>query len=506
MKRSPELKAQAISGFKWNGLFVVSTMLLNGFMIFILGFLFSANDFGLRAIIVFILGLSRIVTDFGISQAIIQHDPVTPSELNSIFTVNILTGAVMCLLVNGLAPFLSLYFESPSLQPLLHFASLLFLMEPLVVVFIALLEKKLAFKALAVLNMNRIALMNGAIILFAFLGFQVYAFIIGQLLAAIYMTLALYLLYRKQGDWLPAFRLRLADLKPYYSFGIYVSGKNVMNYFGRNFDELIVGRLLGLEWLGYYSFAKQALDKVIDLVIQISTKVTYPVFCKIQQGEGGTVLFQQTYLKMTHVVAVLGLPLFALLFLGLPSAVPVVFGDKWEPSIIVMQVLALKGMIDILSAGFATNALYAHHSSKTAFYADLTLLPIRLLSLVVACYYGLTAVAVAYLLFVMLKASVLQWLVNKVCRMSGKAYLLQLASPLSIAGGLAAICYLLTRLGSQLWLAAGILMGYAVAYLVLTYVLDRTTSREIIGEVRTLMEPLVMYRKKKIIRDGMGMP
>lgn len=64
-----ELKNQTISGFKWNGLLVFTNLVLNALMIFILGYILSPEDFGLRAIIIFVLGLSKIITDFGISQA-----------------------------------------------------------------------------------------------------------------------------------------------------------------------------------------------------------------------------------------------------------------------------------------------------------------------------------------------------------------------------------------------------------------------------------------------------
>ncbi len=281
--------------------------------------------------------------------------------------------------------------------------------------------------------------------------------------------------------------------------------KNILNYFGRNFDELIVGKLLGIDLLGYYSFAKQALDRVIDLVIQISTKVTYPVFCKIQQGENAVIQFRKMYYKMTHLVASAGLPIFAMLFLIVPSAVPVVFGDKWEPSIIVMQVLALKGMVDILSAGFATNALYAHHSSKTAFYVDLILLPVRLITLIAACYYGLSAVAFAYLLFVLLKACILQVQVNRVCSMSWRDYLLQLRSPFLISCGLAIICYGVQQFNDQLWLAVFAVAGYAALYVLFTRLFNQAIYMEVANEVRPMFNKLLKRKQKKIIRDGMGM-
>ncbi|MBJ6360258.1 MOP flippase family protein [Paenibacillus sp. GCM10012307] len=500
-----ELKNQTLSGFKWNGLLVFTNLILNSLMIFILGYILEPGDFGLRAIIIFVLGLSKIITDFGISQAIIQHEQVTRTELNSIFTVNVLSGVIMFLCVNLSASLLAEYYGAGELKALLHSASLLFLIEPLGVVFIALLEKRLQFKQLALINMNKTWIMNVTIILFALLGFQVYSFIIGQFLSSLFIIISLFWIFRKNKDWFPTLYLNFRSLKPYYAFGIYVSGKNILNYFGRNFDELIVGKLLGIDLLGYYSFAKQVLDRVIDLVIQISTKVTYPVFCKIHQGENAVVQFRKMYYKMTHLVASAGLPVFAILFLVIPTAVPVVFGDKWEPSIIVMQVLALKGMVDILSAGFATNALYAHHSSKTAFYVDLILLPVRLITLVIACYYGLSAVAIAYLLFVFLKAGILQVQVNRVCHMSWGEYLSQLRSPFLIACGLTIISYGVQQFIDQLWLTVFIVPVYATLYVLLTYRFNPAIYKEVANEVRPMFNKLFKRKQKNIIRDGMGM-
>ncbi|NGY75618.1 oligosaccharide flippase family protein [Bacillus megaterium] len=65
------------------------------------------------------------------------------------------------------------------------------------------------------------------------------------------------------------------------SFGLFVSGKEFLNFLGKYFDEIIVGRILNVEILGYYYVAKQLIEKSVTLISSNVNKVFYPLYSEL---------------------------------------------------------------------------------------------------------------------------------------------------------------------------------------------------------------------------------
>ncbi|NGY89349.1 oligosaccharide flippase family protein [Bacillus megaterium] len=53
------------------------------------------------------------------------------------------------------------------------------------------------------------------------------------------------------------------------------------NFLGKYFDEIIVGRILNVEILGYYYVAKQLIEKSVTLISSNVNKVFYPLYSEL---------------------------------------------------------------------------------------------------------------------------------------------------------------------------------------------------------------------------------
>jgi len=482
------LREKTFKGYKWTSILVASNVFVNSIILISLGYLLNTDEIGLRAIILFLIGLARTLSEFGISQALIQRQENNSSELNALFTFNIAIGLVMAGVMYILAVPLSLFYQHAELIPLVHLTSIVFLVEPLSLVFVALLERNMNFKVLAKLNLIRLVVNGTFTIITAYIGWGEYSFVVGQLISTIVFTLFIATYFKIWGDWFPKFTIRILYVKPYLNFGIFISGKSFVNYFSRNFDELVIGKMFGMEILGIYHFAKQVIDRIIDSTVQVTSKVTYPIFCNMTRDSKDNAVFNLYYLKLSHVVGTFGFPVFSLLIVLIPQLLPIMFSNKWDQSIFIMQIFCAKGLVDIISAGFATNSLYAFNKTKWAFYTDLTLLPVRVLMMYFACLVNINLVAVSYTLFVLLKAGVLQSLVNKLTGIKYKYYLRTLSKPL-LASSLITSCllYLIQNSWPIYWLVISTI-GFILLYIALMLLWDRQIILEIMNEAKKILK------------------
>jgi lipopolysaccharide exporter len=177
-------------------------------------------------------------------------------------------------------------------------------------------------------------------IILAFGGMGVFSLIWGQLAGALLRVL--FLCYWGMGHWKPCWHFYSQDLKRYISFGLYQMGERTVNYFNSNLDYILIGSLLGAKSLGYYTLAYNLVLKPSSIINPILTRVAFPIFAKVQKDAGR---LKRGYLKVLQLLSLINFPIMAGLAVVAPVAVPLIFGKQWLPSIILIQILTIVGLL-----------------------------------------------------------------------------------------------------------------------------------------------------------------
>lgn len=477
------IRKETISGFKWVSIFTIMNMIFNPLVLIVLSYFLSTDEFGRRSIVTIILGLGTALTQFGVAQAIIQKEKVTNKELSSLMWLSLIIGTILCLIIYVTAKPISYFYSDTSLESLIKITGLVLLIEPIGALYGAMLEKRLLFKNLTIFNIARLLVSSFGMMIFAYFGFGVYSIIIGQFLGHLIFLIFIGVFTLKRKIWRPQLHFDLKDCYSYYSFGIYVTGKNLLNFFGKNADEIIIGKVLGIEVLGIYHFAKQIIQRVIDLITSTVTRVCYPLYSKIKNSQNDFVLFRKYYLKMTLIVSTLGTPLFGIFIICTPFIIDIFFSEQWAESIIIIQILAIKGTIDIISAGFASSALYAFHKPKLVFNIDLIMTPTRVIAIYLASLHSLNLVAVTFLIIVFIKFLLLQNSVNKLINLSWLKYSKQITSNYIIVGILTVIGIIINSQFYNFFILFGILIIFSVCYVLYLLLYKKEVIVEILGVI-----------------------
>jgi len=334
------LKQQAVSGVKWSGLSMGAVTALQFVSLAVLARLLSPSDFGLMGMIMVVIGFAQAFADMGISNAIIYRQDATRDQLSSLYWLNILAGVVVFFVVCVTSPLIVTFYHEPRLTSLLYLSSLIFLITPFGQQFQILLQKDLEFNRLAVIEITGSFVNATSAIILASWGMGVFSLIWGQIAGALLRVILLcswgWQRYR------PGLHFSRKNLKDYISFGIYQMGEKTINYFNSNLDYLLIASLFGATFLGYYTLAYNLILRPSSMINPVITKVAFPLFSRVQND---THKLKKGYLKTLQLLSSVNFPLMAGLAVVAPVAVPVIFGEHWLPSITLIQILTVVGLL-----------------------------------------------------------------------------------------------------------------------------------------------------------------
>jgi O-antigen/teichoic acid export membrane protein len=395
----------AISGAKWTSVSAAAASLLQLVQLVVLARLLTPADFGLMGMVLVVVGFANSYADMGVSQALIFRQDTTPEEQSSLYWLNVMAGVGLYLLIVLLTPLITGFFAQPSLEPLILLTSLVFLITPFGQQFQILLQKELIFDRLA--QVEIIATVAGTVVAIggALLGFGVLSLVAGELANATVRAAVLIAIGWRR--WKPALTFSPAHLRGYLSFGMYQMGERSLNYFNKNIDKILIGRLLGPELLGFYTLAFNLIIYPISIINPIITRVSYPIFAKLQNE---IAMLRQGYMEVMQILALINFPLFFGFAVTAPVVIPTFFGPQWMPSVLIAQILAGVGLIR--STGNPVGSLlYAKGYARLGFVWNLIEMVTQVPGVVLGAYFGgMVGVAVACLLLQILYFALSYWL------------------------------------------------------------------------------------------------
>ena len=411
------LRQKAAKGVIWSviqkwGRAVVSTITF-----VILSRLLAPEAFGLVALATAFTVFIELFLDQGFGAAIVQRAELDPEHLDTAFWINILTGLLLTAALVATAGSVALIFKEPGLAPVLRWLSLSFILSSLSSTQISILQRRLAFKNLAARSL--VATVVGGVvgISMAFAGFGVWS-LVGQDLAS---GLAGAVILWGSSDWRPGFKVSMKHYKDLFSFGVSIVGNHALTILIRRSDDLLIGYFLGPVLLGFYTIGYQLLLMIIRLVTEVTNSVAFPAFARIQHQPDR---LRRAFYKVTRYTSLFAFPVFLGLATLAPELVPVIFGEKWAPSIPVMQVLA---MIGILQSVLFFNGSVIKASGKPSWQLGIMTLNavFSVVGFLVAVRWGIVAVAASFVVVGYLLAPVSYFAVRKLIQIDFRTYMWQ---------------------------------------------------------------------------------
>ncbi len=427
------LKYKALNGVKWTSISSIIIAIIQIVQLSILARYLEPSDFGLMAIVTIIIGFSALFLDLGISASIIHKQNITHVQLSSLYWLNIASGLVLFIIIYSLAPFLANFYNETELIPIIQLLAINFVISSLGSQYGILFQKALKFNIMAKIGIISVVAGFVVAVSLAINGYGVYSLVYAALTNAIVNTSINIFIGIKEHR--PSFIFKYHEITSMISFGMFQMGERSINYFGSQFDIVLIGKLLGLEALGIYTVAKNLSMRPAQIINPIITRVTFPIMSKVQDD---TAKLKNIYLKTINYLSSVNFPIYILIAILAEPIVLTLFGEKWSDSIIILQILSLYGAIRSIGNPAGT-LLLARGRADLGFYFNLVKFFFLPLIIYIGSYWELHGVAYSLLLFVIF-FTFPSWyyIIKPLCGAGFKEYFWQILKPFifTLIGGI----------------------------------------------------------------------
>ena len=300
----------------------------------VLARLLSPKDYGLAGLATVYVGLATVLSQFGVAAALIQRAELTPRYVRAGFTASILLGLFTTTLVWLTAPLAAAALGNAQLVPIIRGLSLGFLLANPGFVAEALSQRNLAWRRLMWVEVSAF-LVGYALpaLILASRGYGVWALVVSALTQSLVRTVTL-LALQPHPKWPRIGR----EIKELLLYGSQFTVARIFNYTAGQGDNLVVGRVLGVVPLGYYSRAFKLMMILVTYFATVVTRVLFPIMSRLQ---GDRERLRSTYLTGAAVLGLVSAPVGALMVVLAPELISVILGPKWGPAVLPFQILTV---------------------------------------------------------------------------------------------------------------------------------------------------------------------
>ena len=372
----------------------------------VLARLLTPTDYGLVGMVTVITGFITIFKDLGLSSATIQQSELNDAQVSTLFWINVAASTAIMAATVALAPAVAWFYGEPRLLPVTMAFASGFFFAGLTVQHEALLKRRMQFGALAVAEVSALTVGIVVSIVLAWMGAKYWALVAGQLGQGVAYMIGVWTIC----PWRPHGFTRGSGVRSMVVFGRDLTGFNVANYFSRNLDNLLIGRVWGSVQLGLYSRAYQLLMLPIDQINSPVSAVAVPALSRLTEAPDR---YRSAYLRLVEKIALVTMPLMAFLIVTSDWIVSILLGPKWTGVTRIFQFLAIAGFVQP-ACGTTGWLFITQGRGRDMFRWGLVGSTIIVASIVAGLPWGATGVALSYATtFVCVVAPLLFWFVGR---------------------------------------------------------------------------------------------
>lgn len=314
------------------GIGLVSTLLLAR--------LLTPEDFGLVALATTVAALLEIASEFNFDLALIRDRDAGRADYDTAFTLDILKGLLIGLLLLLLAAPAAAFFDDPRLEAVFWVLALASLVQGFWNIGIVDFRRNLEISREFTFQLwGKLAQFVVAIGL-ALLWHSYWALVLAILARRVVM---LWLSFR-MAPYRP--RLSLARWQALVDFSKWILVNNLLTFVRERMDALIVGKLAGPAPLGLYAVAQEMADLPTT---EIAAPINRAIFPGMAMLEGDRARLAASYLDTVGLLALVALPAAVGTALVAGPFVQVVLGEQWLEAVPLMQALCLFGIFRSMS-------------------------------------------------------------------------------------------------------------------------------------------------------------
>ena len=331
------LKGKTKKGLYWSFFNQFSNYGMNFIVGIVMARLLSPSDFGITALPAVFMAIASTIQDGGLANALIRKKEVTNKDLSTTFYYSICLGVVLYLTLFLSAPLIADFYHTPILVSLIRVTAIGFLYSPLITPQNILLRRRLDFKILTKISLVTRVFGATVGIVMAYVGYGVWSLVISNLLAGMFTLLIAWLVVR----WLPKYGWSKESFKYLWGYGNKIMFSSIIENLYSNIAPVFIGKYYSPAQLGIYNRAQGYASMPSQNITGAINNVSFPVLSKMQDD---TEKLAYNYRRMLRLSAFVIFPIMLMLSALARPLVITMITEKWEHSIIFLQIMCFSMM------------------------------------------------------------------------------------------------------------------------------------------------------------------
>ena len=331
------LSHKAATGAIWATIDKLGYMVIQFVVNLVLARILLPEDFGIIGMLTIFIVVSQTLIDGGFASALIQKKSPTEIDYSTIFYWNLVFSIILYLILYISAPWIASFYKMPLLSQVLRVIALTLPITGIQSVQRTRLQKSLAFKILAIVNISAYVVGSTIGIILAYNEYGVWSLVWIQIIYGIIAVTIMWILTR----WVPKWKFSKHSLHALFGFGGYMMAANILQTVAQNLQGIIIGKRFAAVQMGYFSQAYK-LDTVFSKSIpQVLVQVMYPIYAVLQDDRKK---LNEAVCKNLGIISFVIYPILGSLILLAETLVNLLYGEKWLPCAPYFQVLCVGGL------------------------------------------------------------------------------------------------------------------------------------------------------------------
>ncbi len=307
-------------------------------------------DFGIMAASAAVLLAMLTISELGLESALIAKEQVHENDLTAAWMLSVARGVVMATGVWIMAGVISQAMRMPALESLLRVHAWALIIQGIQSPAMALMLKKLDMRRRVALDLVRRMIETGVTLTIAILFQTVWALVIGQLAG---LTIASLLSFRI-APWNFCWSFDRSTLSYFVRYGKHLNLTTLCAFGVMTGGELVIGRLLGPNALGFYQVALAIPLLIGARATALIQQLSVPTYASLHRDQLALV---RVFDLQMGLIGIIYIPLAVTIGALAPIMVPIVFGPQWTGISDSLQVLCIYA----ICAGYASVMASLHY-------------------------------------------------------------------------------------------------------------------------------------------------
>ena len=283
------------------------------------------GEFGLVLLSLLAVEAIQALLNVGLPTALLQETAVSKPLLNTAFAINLVMSALAAGTLFLAAGPLASVAGAPAAATLLRVLALTPLIGGLGAVHVALIQRDLGFRALAIRQVASSLVASAIALAMAFGGFGVWALVARTVALALAETIAAWC----AAPYRPGPRFDLAAVRSAFVSGLRLWGAGLATMVNARGFDMLAGLALGAVALGALRIAGQTVLLLIETTVGPMTALGFALLARARDDPAR---FEQTLATLARFAAMLIFPAFAGLYVVADQLLPLMFGNRWAPA------------------------------------------------------------------------------------------------------------------------------------------------------------------------------